>query len=37
VIPTLTLAGAIHTVLAMLGIVVGLIQFMRPKRGRAQT
>ncbi len=29
----LTLAGAIHTVLAMLGIAVGLIQFLRPKRG----
>jgi len=37
VIPTLTLAGAIHTVLAMLGIVLGLIQFVRSKRGRAQT
>ena len=29
----LTLAGAIHTVLAMLGIVVGLLQLLRPKRG----
>ena len=29
----LTLAGAIHTVLAMLCIVVGLIQLVRPKRG----
>jgi uncharacterized membrane protein len=33
VIQNLTLPGAIHTVLAMLGIVVGLIQFLRPKRG----
>lgn len=32
-IQNLTLPGGIHTVLAMLGIVVGLIQFMRPKRG----
>jgi hypothetical protein len=32
-IANLTLAGAIHTVLAMLGIVVGLIQLLRPKRG----
>lgn len=31
----LTLAGAIHTLLAMLGIVVGLIQLLRPKRGPA--
>ena len=29
----LTLAGAIHTVLALLGIVVGLVQLLRPKRG----
>jgi len=29
----LTLAGAIHTVLAMLCIAVGLLQFVRPKRG----
>ena len=29
----LTLAGAIHTVLAMSGIVVGLVQLLRPKRG----
>ena len=29
----LTLAGALHTVLAMLGIVVGLVQLLRPKRG----
>jgi uncharacterized membrane protein len=29
----LTLAGTVHTVLAILGIAVGLIQFMRPKRG----
>lgn len=29
----LTFAGAIHTVLAMLGIVVGLVQLLRPKRG----
>jgi uncharacterized membrane protein len=29
----LTLAGAIHTALAMSGIIVGLIQFLRPKRG----
>jgi uncharacterized membrane protein len=29
----LTLAGAIHTVLAISGIVVGLIQFLRAKRG----
>ena len=28
----LTLAGAIHTVLAISGIVVGLIQFLRAKR-----
>jgi uncharacterized membrane protein len=33
VIQNLTLPGAIHTVLAMLGIVVGLIQLLRPKRG----
>src|SRR3954452_2147660 len=32
-IPSLTLAGALHTALAMLGIVVGLIQLLRPKRG----
>ena len=29
----LSLAGAIHTALAMLGIVVGLVQLLRPKRG----
>jgi len=29
----LTLAGAIHSALALLCIVVGLIQFLRPKRG----
>jgi uncharacterized membrane protein len=29
----LTLAGAIHSVLAMLCITVGLIQLLRPKRG----
>jgi uncharacterized membrane protein len=29
----LTSAGAIHTVLAIAGIVVGLIQFLRPKGG----
>jgi uncharacterized membrane protein len=33
VIQNLTLPGAIHTVLAMPGILVGLIQFLRPKRG----
>jgi uncharacterized membrane protein len=33
VIQNMTLPGAIHTVLAMLGIVVGSIQFLRPKRG----
>ena len=32
-IPNLTLAGAIHTVLAMLCIAVGLLQLVRPKRG----
>ena len=32
-IQNMTLPGAVHTVLAMLGIVVGLIQFLRPKRG----
>jgi len=32
-IPSLTLAGALHTALAMLGIVVGLIQLLGPKRG----
>jgi uncharacterized membrane protein len=32
-IPNLTLAGAIHTVLALSGIVVGLVQLLRPKRG----
>ena len=32
-IPSLTLVGAIHTVLAILGIVVGLVQLLRPKRG----
>ena len=30
---TLTFAGAIHVALAMLCIGVGLIQFLRPKRG----
>jgi uncharacterized membrane protein len=29
----LTVPGAVHTVLAILGIVVGLMQFLRPKRG----
>ena len=29
----LTLAGAIHTALAMSGIAIGLFQFLRPKRG----
>jgi uncharacterized membrane protein len=33
VIQNLTLPGAIHTVLAFLGIVVGLIQLLRPKGG----
>jgi uncharacterized membrane protein len=33
VIQNLTLPGAAHTVLAILGIAVGLIQFLRPKRG----
>jgi uncharacterized membrane protein len=32
-IKNLTLPGAIHTVLAMLGIVVGPIQLLRPKGG----
>jgi hypothetical protein len=32
-IPDLTLAGAIHVTLALLCIGVGLIQFLRPKRG----
>lgn len=32
-IPILTLAGAIHVTLAVLGIGVGFIQFLRPKRG----
>ena len=32
-IPHLTLAGAIHVTLAVLCIGVGLIQFLRPKRG----
>ena len=32
-IHTLTLPGAIHTVLAAAGIVVGLIQLLRPKGG----
>ena len=32
-IQNLTLPGAIHTVLAMLGIVVGSIQLLRPKGG----
>ena len=32
-IPQLTLAGAIHTMLAMFGIMVGLAQLLRPKRG----
>jgi len=31
----LTLAGAIHSVLAVWGIAVGLIQLLRPKRGPA--
>jgi uncharacterized membrane protein len=35
VIQNLTLPGAIHTLLAMLGIVVGSIQLLRPKRGPA--
>ena len=34
-IPSLTLAGGIHTGLAMFCIVVGLIQLLRPKRGAA--
>ena len=34
-ISNLTLAGAIHTVLAMSGIAVGSIQLLRPKRGPA--
>ena len=34
-IPSLTLAGAVHTALAMFCIVVGLIQLLRPKRGAA--
>jgi uncharacterized membrane protein len=34
-IQNLTLPGAIHSVLAMLGIAVGLVQFLRPKRGPA--
>jgi uncharacterized membrane protein len=29
----LTLAGAVHTVMAISGIIVGLIQLLRPKRG----
>jgi uncharacterized membrane protein len=29
----MTLAGAIHTVLAISGIAVGMLQFVRPKRG----
>jgi uncharacterized membrane protein len=33
VIAGLTLAGAIHTVLAISGIAVGLFQFLRPKGG----
>jgi uncharacterized membrane protein len=33
VIQTLTLPGAIHTVLATAGIAVGLIQLLRPKGG----
>jgi uncharacterized membrane protein len=32
-VPHLTLAGTIHTVLALFGIIVGLIQLLRPKRG----
>ena len=32
-IPDLTLAGEIHTVLAISGIVIGLTQFLRPKGG----
>lgn len=32
-IHNLTVAGVIHAALAMLGIAVGLIQFLRPKRG----
>ena len=32
-IQNLTLSGAIHAVLAAVGIVVGLIQFLRPKGG----
>lgn len=32
-IANLTLAGAIHTIMAMLCIAVGLIQLVRPKRG----
>jgi hypothetical protein len=32
-VPHLTLAGTLHTVLALFGIVVGLIQLLRPKRG----
>src|SRR5947209_15660867 len=29
----LTLAGAVHTVLAMFGIAIGLFQLLRPKGG----
>src|SRR5215470_14860148 len=32
-IPQLTFAGAIHATLATLCIAIGLIQFLRPKRG----
>lgn len=32
-IQNLTLAGAVYMVLAILGIAVGLMQFLRPKRG----
>jgi Predicted membrane protein (DUF2306) len=34
VIAHLTLPGAIHTVLAVTGILIGLVQLLRPKGGR---
>jgi uncharacterized membrane protein len=35
VLSGLTVAGAVHTLLAMFGMLVGLIQLLRPKRGPA--
>jgi hypothetical protein len=33
VLSGLTMAGAVHTLLAMSGILIGSVQLLRPKRG----